>query len=58
MKEAIADPEGQGKKDVPDTRELGLVRENGQFNERPDFMQSLQKENAALCAACTAYHTL
>lgn len=54
LKEAVADPDRQGKKEVSDTRDLGLVGEGGQTNVLRDFMQGLQKENAELYADCAA----
>lgn len=51
-KEEIAEPKGQGNKDVFETRDLSVVGEGGQSDELRKTMQSLQKDNAALHAAC------
>lgn len=54
LKEAIADLEAQGNKDVRDNRDLGLMGEGGQSDELCNFIQGLQKGNAAMYAECAA----
>lgn len=40
-KEVVADPEGQGTMDVPETRNLGLVGEVGQSGKLRDLMKRM-----------------
>lgn len=53
-KKAAANAEGQSRKDRPESHDLGLVVENGHFNDLRDFMQRVQKENDMLHATCAA----
>lgn len=52
--EAVVEPgcQDQGIKDVPETRDLGLVEEGRQFEEMRDFMSGIKIENAELHSAC------
>lgn len=52
LKMRIENLDGQGILDVPNTRGLGIVKENGQSNGLRNLMQLLQKESTALHAAC------
>lgn len=53
-KEAVADPNGEGTRNGPKNRDLGLVRKGRQSVKLRDFMQRMQKDNADLHAACAA----
>lgn len=53
-KKVDADPEGQWTKDVPETRDLGLVGEVGQSEKLRDITEEMQKGNLELHASCAA----
>lgn len=53
-KRAVDDQEGQRNKSIPDIRYLGLVAKSGLSDKALDFMQRMQKENAALNISCAA----
>lgn len=51
---AVADSERLRNKNMSDTRDSGLVGENGQSNDLRHIFLYLQKVNAALRASCSA----
>lgn len=55
--EAVADPEEQRVKGVPNNRDLGHMGEGGPSEELRDSVQRMLKENANLHAACAAKKT-
>lgn len=54
-KRAVADREEQVSKDAPDTRFLGLVREGGQADALPEFLQLLLAESECCFESCACY---
>lgn len=52
LMKAIAYPDKQVNKNALNTQDAGVMGEGGQSYQIRKFMHSLQKENAALYAAC------